>query len=439
MTYITKFLVTNTKRVSIRPDPLDTQHSVCGNSAAPVDVGGEYPELPELVAEQKRTAFRLAVLDCRIASIKYFAHQKLPQDTEEAVQISIALREEINSARRKVEELQLGRTLPPEIVAMILWWSLVDEGKVGPHPSALAKLTTISFSWNCTLPAKLWNTVEYTFTSRTSDKFGDGLASLLSRGANLGLHIVFHSRRYEDCLVDLKGFWKTVAPHTRTLTVAAPIWDNWRYSRKDPYVDFPKLQLLHMEKCSGAFLGSSAYSLKYLFGGSFPSLSRCVVISCDWDEDDDPEALTEGLVLEMNTLKALTLAGASDLQQEHWLKRLTLPCLEELSVQPANVEQLGPFLDRSEPPLTTFTCEWMEPSLSVKLAGISKLVLTKHTTTQGLGISSLLDPAVLPNLRELNISQRHPIGNWDVMWDVMNRRRETLKSITIRSHSKGLN
>ncbi|KAK7013906.1 hypothetical protein R3P38DRAFT_2788164 [Favolaschia claudopus] len=404
-----------------------------------VDVDDE--ELKELVAEQKRTALRLAVLEWRVAVRKYSSHQTLPQTTEEATDTSVALRKAINSARLKVEELQLGPTLPLEIVAMILWWSLVDEGKVGPRPSQLAKLTTISYWWNCTLQtrAMLWNTVEYTFTSTTSHDFGDGLASLMARGANLGLHIVFHCRRSEDAYAHLKRFWEIVAPHTLSLTIAAPLWEGRFYSRPDPHVKFPKLQLLHMEECRGAFLGSSASNLKYLFGGSFPVLSRCVVIFCDWDEDNDPEALTEGLVLEMNTLKTLTLAGANYLGQEHWLKRLTLPCLEELSVKPADVEQLGPFLDRLEPPLTTFTCKWMEPSLSVKFAGISKLVLTKHTTTQGLSIASLLDPVVLPNLSELNISQRHPIGNWDIIWDVMNRRREKLKSIIIRSHSMGLN
>ncbi|KAK7019241.1 hypothetical protein R3P38DRAFT_3199343 [Favolaschia claudopus] len=411
-------------RVSVRAHPLDTD-----------------TELAELVAAQKRSALRLAVLECRVANIKYLAHQNLSQDTKEAAQISIALRKDINSARLKVEQLQLGPTLPLEIVAMILWWSLGDEGNVGPRPSQLAKLSTISYSWNRALrsTAKLWNTVEYTFTSRTSYNFGDGLASLVSRGAKLGLHIVFHCMRSEDaCAANLALFWETVAPYTRSLTVAAPLWEDWLYAHTHPYLDFPKLQLLHMEKSRGEFWGSSAYNLKYLFGGSFPLLSRCVFIFCDWDEDDDPEELTEGLVFVVNTLKTLTLSSSHS-GQAHWLKQLTLPCLEELSVQPADVEQLGPFLDRSQPPLTTFTCEWMEPSLSVKLAGISKLVLTKHTTTQGLSIASLLDPVVLPNLSELNISQRHPIGNWDIIWDVMNRRREKLKSIIIRSHSMGLN
>ncbi|KAK7020299.1 hypothetical protein R3P38DRAFT_3197591, partial [Favolaschia claudopus] len=376
-------------RVSVRAHPLDTD-----------------TELAELVAAQKRSALRLAVLECRVANIKYLAHQNLSQDTKEAAQIT-AVGADV-TARDRGHDL------------VVVSWR---RGNVGPRPSQLAKLSTISYSWNRALrsTAKLWNTVEYTFTSRTSYNFGDGLASLVSRGAKLGLHIVFHCMRSEDaCAANLALFWETVAPYTRSLTVAAPLWEDWLYAHTHPYLDFPKLQLLHMEKSRGEFWGSSAYNLKYLFGGSFPLLSRCVFIFCDWDEDDDPEELTEGLVFVVNTLKTLTLSSSHS-GQAHWLKQLTLPCLEELSVQPADVEQLGPFLDRSQPPLTTFTCEWMEPSLSVKLAGISKLVLTKHTTTQGLSIASLLDPVVLPNLSELNISQRHPIGNWDIIWDVMNR------------------
>ncbi|KAK7006121.1 hypothetical protein R3P38DRAFT_3214178 [Favolaschia claudopus] len=433
----TTYIVRTTHRVAA---PLNEPHTLGQSSAAPdgVDVN---KELKELVAEQKRAELRVAVLEWRVAAQKYSSHQTLPQTTEQARETSVALREAINSARLKIEDLQLGATLPPEIVAMILWWSLVDEGNVGPRPSQLAKLSTISSSWNRTLPslAMLWNTVEYTFTSRTSYNFGDGLASLVSRGANLGLHIVFHCRRYEDAHSHLKRFWETVAPYTRSLIVAAPLWEDWQLSHKGPYLEFPKLQLLHMENSEGAFFGSSAHNLKYVFGGSFPLLSCCVFIFSDWDKDDDPEELTEGLDFVVNTLKALTLAGSNDLGQAHWLKRLTLPCLEELSVRSADVEQLGPFLDRSQPPLTMFACHWMEPSLSLKLSGISKLVLTEHTTTQGLGIASLLDPAILPNLSELNISQRHPIGNWDVIWDVITRRMETLKAIIIRSHSMGLN
>ncbi|KAK6985077.1 hypothetical protein R3P38DRAFT_3230720 [Favolaschia claudopus] len=396
--------------------PLNTGHIQGASFPArdPVDAGGDDIQLKELVAEQKRSALRLAILESRVAAVKYSSHQTLAQTTKEATDTSVALRKDINSARLKVEQLQLGPTLPLEIVAMILWLSLVDEGKVGPRPSQLAKLLEISSWWNHTLPsmAMLWNTVEFTFTSRTSCKFGDGLASLLYRGRDLGLHILFHCRRSEDACGDLKCFWETVAPYTRSLTIAASLWEDWQFEYTHLNLEFPKLQLLHMEQSRGSFLGSSAHNSKYLFGGSFPLLTRCVFVFGGWDWDDDPEELTEGLSFVVSTLKTLTLASSSDLGQAHWLKRLTLPCLEELSVQSADVEQLSPFFDRSQPPLTMFAC---------------------------LGISSLLDPVVLPNLSELNISQRHPIGNWDIIWDVMNRRRETLKSIIIRSHSMGLN
>ncbi|KAK6985056.1 hypothetical protein R3P38DRAFT_2806093 [Favolaschia claudopus] len=415
----------------------------------------DHSSLQELRLAQRRTTLRAAVLDLRIAELEYESHEKkrvafekssialgkkIDAESQEKNRVAleesgVALRKEINAARQKVEQTQLGRTLPVELVLRILWLAIVERGRVGPDPKELVKLTQICRYWNLLVrkTGSLWNEVEYTLSKANTPLYWpQRMTPILLRGANAGLHITIHCDLFDDMTCSgFSSFWDNLARYTRSLTIGLAVWED--LVPLELY--FPQLEQLHVERTRGIFAEwGQTDSLSYLFGGNFPQLSNCDLVVCDWEGED---TRTEDVFTATN-LTNFSLAPYSRTGWfAPWLQHLKLPNLETLALSKGasfDASDMKAFLARSQPPLYKLTTyDWMEHSVLLQLASIRTLVITQ-SCSQELGMESLLDAGVLPSLSELDVSQSYPI-EWNVIWEVVSRRRQTLKAVTIRARA----
>ncbi|KAK6987612.1 hypothetical protein R3P38DRAFT_2802275 [Favolaschia claudopus] len=411
--------------------------------------------LQELRLAQRRSTLRAALLDLRIAELEYESHEKkrvafekssvalgkeIDAESQEKNRVAleesgVALRKEINAARQKVEQAQLGRTLPVELVLMILWLAIVERGRVGPDPKELVKLTQICRYWNLLVrkTGRLWNEVEYTLSKANTPLYWpQRITPILLRGANAGLHITIHCDLFDDMTCSgFSSFWDNLARYTRSLTIGLAVWED--LVPHELY--FPQLEQLRVERTRGIFVEwGQTDSLSYLFGGNFPQLSNCDLVVCDWEGED---TRTEDVFTATNLTNFSLAPYMRTGWFAPWLQHLKLPNLETLALSKGtsfDASDIKAFLARSQPPLYKLTTyDWMEHSVLLQLASIRTLVITQ-SCSQELGMESLLDAGVLPSLSELDVSQSYPI-EWNVIWEVVSRRRQTLKAVTIRARA----